>query len=121
MDKIKLKGLSFYGYHGVFPEENRLGQRFVVNVTMYLPLSRPGKRMSEKFRRLRECVWEAVKRIVEGKPKKLLEAVAEQIAADLFDTFPLIQALDVEVVKPNPPIRGHYEAVAVEIHRERNE
>lgn len=121
MDKIKLKGLSFYGYHGVFPEENRLGQRFVVNVTMYLPLKQAGQTDEMKHSVDYGDVYEAVKRIVEGKPKKLLEAVAEQIAADLFDTFPLIQALDVEVVKPNPPIRGHYEAVAVEIHRERNE
>ena len=32
MDKIYLNGMKFYGYHGVFPEENKLGQRFYVDL-----------------------------------------------------------------------------------------
>ena len=40
MDKIVLKGLHFYGYHGVFPEETRKGQPFSVDVTLEFDASR---------------------------------------------------------------------------------
>ena len=42
MDKIKLTGLNFYGYHGCLPEERQMGQEFSVDVAMYLDLHEAG-------------------------------------------------------------------------------
>ena len=43
MDKVYVEGMEFYGYHGVFEEENKLGQRFKVDLTAELDLSKAGK------------------------------------------------------------------------------
>lgn len=42
MDKIYVNRMEFYGYHGVFPEETRLGQRFEVDLAVSLDLKRAG-------------------------------------------------------------------------------
>lgn len=119
MDKIKLKGLSFYGYHGLFPEENRLGQRFVVDVELFLSLEKAGQTDDMKYSIDYGMVHDIVKEIVKGEPKNLIEAVAESIATELLASFPALVACIVEVVKPHPPIEGHYDAVSVRIKRER--
>lgn len=45
MDKIYVNNMRFYGYHGVFTEENKLGQRFNVDLTVELDLKKLDKRM----------------------------------------------------------------------------
>lgn len=40
MDTITLTGMSFYGYHGVMPEEQRMGQRFYIDLELHLPLEK---------------------------------------------------------------------------------
>lgn len=40
MDKIILKNMQFYGFHGLFPEENKLGQRFQVDVELFTDLKK---------------------------------------------------------------------------------
>lgn len=119
MDKIILNNLQFYGFHGVFPEENKLGQRFHVNLQLHLPLEKAGKSDDVKDSIDYGHVFEVVKEIVEGEPFDLIEALAEKIASDLFHTFELLQACTVTVIKPDPPIPGTYESVGVEIYRER--
>lgn len=120
MDKIILKDLQFYGYHGLFAEENKLGQRFNVDVELHAPLEKAG--LSDNMHDSIHYgeAFEAVKDIVEGKPKNLIEAVAESIAKELLAKFPTLIACKIKVIKPNPPIQGHYKEVAVEIFRERN-
>lgn len=113
--------MEFYGFHGVFPEENRLGQRFVVDMVVEMDLSKAGEsddlQQSINYAEL----YETCKEIVEGKPYKLIEAVAEKIASTCLKNFPKIERLTVKVIKPDPPIRGHYQSVAVEIVRDRQQ
>lgn len=111
--------MEFYGYHGLLPEENKLGQRFYVDVELFLDLKKPG--MSDN---MHDSVhyghaYELIRGIVEGEARNLIEAVAEDIADKLLVTFDLLQACSVSVIKPDPPIHGHYQSVAVEIYRER--
>jgi len=119
MDKIILKDLQFYGYHGLFEEENKLGQRFSVDCDLYTSLKEAG--MTDEMHASIHYghAYELIRDIVEGEPKNLIEAVAETIAKSLFEKFRMLNACMVRVVKPNPPIHGQYESVAVEIYRER--
>lgn len=113
--------MQFYGYHGVFPEENRLGQRYNVDIQIHVPLEKAGKSDDMNDSIDYGHVYEVVKEIVEGEPKDLIEAVAETIALKLFETFSLLEACLVRITKPDPPIPGHYDSVAVEIYRKRQE
>ncbi|HLR08560.1 MAG TPA: dihydroneopterin aldolase [Bacillota bacterium] len=119
MDKILLKKMVFYGYHGLFPEETKLGQRFYVDLELHADLSKAAATddigASVDYGR----VYDTVKNVVEGEPKKLIETVAESIAQELFHTFSLLRACSVKVTKPDAPIPASFESVAVEIFRER--
>ncbi|GGE54163.1 dihydroneopterin aldolase [Pullulanibacillus camelliae] len=119
MDKIYLNGMSFYGYHGVYSEENKLGQRFNADIILKLDL-RPAGRTDDLEKTINYAdVYNLTKRIIEGPPKKLVEAVAEEIADQLLKTFPRVQECLVKVIKPDPPIPGHYDSVAIELTRGR--
>jgi 7,8-dihydroneopterin aldolase/epimerase/oxygenase len=119
VDKIHVNQMEFYGYHGVFPEETRLGQRFAVDLTVELDLSRAGKSDELQHSINYADLYQVCKDIVEGKPYKLVEAIAEKIAGTILDQFSLVEACHVKVIKPDPPIPGHYKSVAVEITRSR--
>ncbi|RBW67662.1 dihydroneopterin aldolase [Bacillus taeanensis] len=120
MDKIHLNEMAFYGYHGVLPEENKLGQRFFVDLILGLNLKNAGLTDDLKKTVNYAEAYETVRSIVEGKRRQLVEAVAEGIAKEIFDAFPIVEEVKVKVVKPDPPIRGHYRSVAVEITRKRS-
>ncbi|WP_085993718.1 dihydroneopterin aldolase [Oceanobacillus senegalensis] len=120
MDKIILQKLKFYGFHGLMPEENRLGQPFHVDVELYADLYKAGVSDNMNDSIHYGEAYEMIKEIVEGEAKNLIEAVAEDIAQKLLSSFDLLQGCRIKVIKPNPPIPGHYDSVAVEIYREKS-
>ncbi|WP_042220751.1 dihydroneopterin aldolase [Oceanobacillus manasiensis] len=119
MDKIILNGLQFYGYHGLLPEENKLGQRFNVDVELFVSLQKAGKSDNMHDSIHYGQAYEKIKEVVEGKAMNLIESVAEAISDELLHSFSMLAACRVKVIKPDPPIPGHYHSVAVEIYRER--
>ncbi|MDM5152896.1 dihydroneopterin aldolase [Bacillus sp. DX1.1] len=120
MDKIYIHDMEFYGYHGVFPEENKLGQRFKVDLTVELDLKQAGESDNLEHSVNYGELFEVCRQIVEGQTYKLVESIAENIAAQILQQYESILRCTVKVVKPDPPIPGHYRAVAVEIMRERS-
>lgn len=118
MDYIHVNEMEFYGYHGALPEENKLGQRFRVNLSMAVDLKVAGESDDlDKTVNYAE-VFELCRTIVEGEPRKLIEAVAERIAGDVLRIYTnKVKGCKVTVIKPDPPIRGNYDSVAVEITR----
>lgn len=118
-DKMMLKGMSFYGHHGVFPEENKLGQRFYVDTELYFPLDKAGRSDQLEDTVNYAEIYEFIKRIVEQKTFKLIEALAEDIASELLQTYTSINEITVRVVKPHPPFAIVFDGVTVEIHRKR--
>src|SRR5690625_1525907 len=119
MDKIILHHMQFYGFHGLLPEENKLGQRLNVDVELLLDLHKAGKTDDMMNSLHYGHAYELVRKIVEDDIKKLIVAVAEDIAEQLLAQFDLLGACSVKVSKADPPIPGHYHSVAVEIYRER--
>ncbi|WP_039234676.1 dihydroneopterin aldolase [Bacillus thermotolerans] len=121
MDKIYVTGMKFYGYHGVFPEENRLGQRFIVDAVLTVPLQKAGRTDNLEDSVNYGEVYQVCQEIAEKKTFKLVESVAEQIAGALLERFPSISSCTIKVIKPDPPIPGHYDHVAVEVTRGREQ
>ncbi|GBF11377.1 dihydroneopterin aldolase [Tepidibacillus infernus] len=116
MDKIIFDKMQFYAYHGVFEEEKKLGQKFEVDLEMYLDLKKAGETDCIEDTVNYAQVYEVVKQLIMGKQRKLLEALAEHTAKELLNTFPLHEVV-VRVRKIQPPIPGHLESVTVEIRR----
>ena len=117
MDFIHVNDMEFYGYHGVFAEETKLGQRFRLTVSLAVDLKKAGETDALEHTVHYGEVYEACRSIVEGEPKKLVEAVAEEIASKILADFPLAKGVRVQLIKPDPPIPGHYKSVAIELTR----
>ena len=121
-DRIILSGMQFYGFHGVNPEERRLGQPFIVNLDAELDL-----RAAAASDRLPDTVsythlYRVVKAVMEGEPRNLLEAAAGAIANRVLDEHRAVSAVRIRVQKPRPPIKGSViESAAVEIYRARQD
>lgn len=120
MDKILLNNLCFYGYHGVLEEETRLGQKFFIDIELYLDLKSAGV-TDDLYKSVSYAdVYNSVKDIVEGVPFKLIEALAESISSTILKEYTPVDSLMVRVRKPEAPVPGCYDYFGVEITRSRN-
>ena len=118
-DKIMLKGLAFYGNHGVSPHEKALGQRFIVDVTLECDTRAAG--LSDNLADAVDYVpaYEIVKAVMEGESKDLIESVAEDIAGQILNKLN-VGAVSVTIKKPEVAIRGSILSYAgLEIYRRR--
>ena len=118
-DKIILKGMAFYGHHGVSPHEKALGQRFLVDITMECDARAAGK--SDDLADALDYVpaYAIVKEVVEGESRDLIESVAEDIAARILVELN-VNAVSVTIKKPEVAIEGSILSYAgLEIYRRR--
>jgi dihydroneopterin aldolase len=119
-DRILLEGMVFYGRHGTLPAELELGQPFVVDVELRLDLRPAG--LSDDLAQTVDYgeVHRRTREIVEGKPVKLTETVAERIATAILEDHPSVEAVRVKVAKPHVRLADTVLAgSAVEILRHR--
>ena len=119
MDKIILRGMVFYGFHGMNPAEQELGQRFIVDLTATLDLGQAGTSDMLEDTVSYTRLYQTVKEVMEGPSRKLLENVAETIAGRLLDEQD-ISAVQIRIKKPEVPMKGSVlDYAAVEIVRKR--
>lgn len=119
MDRIELNGMEFYGYHGCLPEEREQGQPFFVDVILETELRRAGRTDALEDTINYAEVFEEIRRIVEGKPMNLIEALAERIAETVLGKYAAIERIHVAVHKPFAPISGKFREMTVRIERAR--
>ena len=117
--KIQLEGMVFYGYHGVSPAEQELGQRFVVDLEVRRDLSAAGLSDDPQDTVNYSLMYRVVKEVMEGPSRRLLENLAETIVQRILDGFD-VDSVRVKVRKPEVPVKGSILAHAsVEVLRER--
>ncbi len=117
--QIHLNEMIFYGFHGVYPEERKLGQRFVVNITVCTDDS-----LDAGIKHLEDTVdytkiYAEIKHIMESKQFQLLENCANEIIESILNNFPKIIDVNVMIEKPSVPINGSLTSVSVEMERSR--
>jgi dihydroneopterin aldolase len=120
MDRMLLKRMVFYGYHGVYPEENKLGQQFIVDLDLRLDLSKASQSDDVNDTVNYAEIHGLVKEIVQGAPVKLIEALAANIARAVLGTYTSIIEATVSVTKPHPPFDITFDGVTVELRRTRD-
>lgn len=120
MDKILVRGLRIFAYHGVNPEEKEDGQNFVLDIDACVDISLPCETDNvEDTVSYAKIIKETV-RIFTCRKDDLLERAAERVAQGLFESFDRIQSLRVLLKKPEAPIKADFDYVGVEIYRERS-
>ncbi len=118
MDRIVLKDMAFYGYHGVLPEERERGQVFFVDVELECDLHPAGHSDDLQDTVDYRDVYRRVEAVLVGPPKALLEAVAEDVAHRILE-LERVQAVRVEVRKLHVQLGGAVGYAAVRVERRR--
>lgn len=117
MDQIIIKDLEVYGHHGVYKEENILGQKFLISANLYGDLS-PASRtddINESVNYGEACHF--IKAETEKKTFKLIESLTEHLAKGILLSYPSIQKVRIEVKKPWAPILLPIDTVSIIMER----
>ncbi|MGD0620939.1 MAG: dihydroneopterin aldolase [Thermacetogeniaceae bacterium] len=115
-DKIIMQGMEFYGYHGVLPAEQEIGQRFLVDLELATYLEHPGRLDDVSETIDYSEVYGLVEKIVTEERFNLIEALAERISQAVLGRYSVEEVM-VRVKKPHAPLGGIFEYVGVEIRR----
>ena len=117
-DRITVRGLRAHGHHGVYPEERKAGQTFVVDVVLELDLA-PAARSDDVADTVHygELAKDVVA-VVEGDPVQLIETLAGRVAEVCLSRDP-VRRVEVTVHKPEAPVGVPFDDVAVTIARAR--
>lgn len=110
--QILLNNIRVYAYHGVMEQERRVGGWYAVSLTIDYPFARALETDDVadtlNYASVLEVVQDEMK-----TPSRLLEHVAGRIAKALFEKFPLIEGIRLQVTKENPPMGGDTSGASV--------
>ena len=118
-DRIFIRGIQVHAYHGVFEEENRLGQKFTFDVDYWMDTKACAEGDDYSRAVSYTDVHDAVVEVAKGPVIKLIETLAERIAENMLRKFPGVEQVRVVVHKPGAPITGVFSDVGVDILRRR--
>lgn len=102
---VALEGMEFYAYHGFYEEERKVGNKYIVDVSLKTDFVKAATSDDLEGTVNYESVYEIVKAQM-TIPNKLLESVCKKIIDSIFKSLPSVLELTVAVSKQNPPIGG---------------
>lgn len=119
-DRIFVKNIAVFGYHGLHPEEEKLGQRFYIHLEARVDTRAAG--VSDDFEKTVSYadLTDIAVEMATKRRFKIIEALAETIAAAVLDRLPAVQSIVVRVDKPSAPVPAVIDGVSVEIERFRH-
>ena len=115
--KLSLKNMIFFGRHGVYAEERKLGQQIAVDVEMFSDLTEAGLKDDLKLTVDYADVYNLVKQVVEKEEFNLIEGIGLAILKRLGERYEL-KRITVRVRKPQPPVGGLVESAEFEVSKE---
>lgn len=105
MVEINLNAAEFFAYHGYYPEEQLLGSRFLVDISVsFLPaadLAKDELQNTVNYEQLYNIASDEM-----NITRKLIETVAKAIADAIKQKFPFVKNTRVSIQKMNPPLKG---------------
>lgn len=117
MDKITIKGLKLFAYHGVNPEEKKDGQTFILDVDYYLDITKACRTDNVEDTVSYAKVVKTVKRVFTAEKYDLIECAARVVADAILREYPAIGRVDVELKKPEAPVNADFDYMSVRISR----
>jgi len=120
VDKIILKDIKLYGYHGVYPEERQIGQHFYIDVEIFVDLKQAGETDEITNTVDYSRIYDIIRCVNENNKFRLIESFAHNISREILSAFGEIKEITVQVRKPEAPIDADFGWVGVEIKRSRD-
>lgn len=112
MGTIRLTGLEFYAYHGLYEAEHAIGNRYTVDVALELDLQTAGLQDDVRESLDYSGVYQLVAEQMQVR-RKILEAVSLHIAEAILTRYPNLEAAEVSVAKHTPPFGGLCQSASV--------
>ena len=112
---IYLRDLHFHAYHGVEPQERKVGNDYLLSLRLRYPID--AAMLSDNV--LDTINYADVYRIAEQEmqvPSNLLERVDYRMADRIFRRFAFVEAVDIQLTKLNPPMGTNQGGAGVEVH-----
>lgn len=119
MDKIIIKGLKLFAYHGVNPEEKEQGQNFIFDIELYVNLHRACQSDNVEDTVSYAKVVKTVRRVFTERKYDLLEKCAQTVADAILDEYEKVERVDITLKKPEAPVSAEFEYMAVNIIRDK--
>jgi len=116
MGKIQLEAMEFYAFHGHYTEEQIVGNKFLVDLTIETDLTMPADTDDLADALNYQAVYKLIKQEM-AKKSKLLENIAKRILDAIYAEFKGIHKITITIRKMNPPIGGKVKSVAVTLSR----
>ena len=112
---ILLKGIRFYAYHGVAPQENLIGNEYIIDLKLGVDISKAMQTDEVTDTANYAEVYNVIKTEMDIS-SKLLEHVGKRIVKKLFEQFATIEDIDLLLSKRNPPMGADIESTGIELH-----
>lgn len=109
---VHLKGLKIYAYHGVLPQENRIGAEYTIDLQLKTDFTTAAETDNLDNTVNYATIFEAVKAEM-SVPSQLLEHVAARIANRLLQNFSL-EKVKISIYKQNPPMGADCKQTGIE-------
>lgn len=120
MGKVSLEGLEFFAYHGFYDEEQKIGNKYSVDVEVETDLMKAASNDALADTVNYEELYSMIAKVM-GKPTRLLEAINYRIIQAVFAHFRSAKRVKVSVSKFNPPIGGVCHRARVTMSKSREE
>jgi len=119
MDKILIRDLKIFAYHGVNPEEKRDGQNFVFDIDLSVNMTKACYSDDVNDTVSYAKVIKTVTRVVTQQKYDLLEKVSQVVADSILEEYPEVFNVLITLKKPEAPMKADFGWVGVQIFRER--
>ena len=116
---VRLVNAVFYAHHGVMQEEHRIGGRYEVDVEMDVDFVDAARTDDLSKTVDYESIYRLVQDLVTRNRFYLIEKLAYLITVEILDRYPIVQAVEVTVRKPNPPVGGTCDRAEATFRRRR--
>ncbi|KPK96383.1 hypothetical protein AMJ80_00360 [bacterium SM23_31] len=117
-DIIRICNMSFFGHHGPWTNERKIGNHYQADINIYLDTRKAAK--SDSIRKTIDYsgIFDIAQEVIERNSYKLLETIAEKIARKILEMFDII-SVDVTIRKLKPSLRGVVDFVEITISRKK--
>lgn len=116
--QVILRDIRLFAHHGALPQERAVGAYFLLNLTIDTDFSRAMDTDDLSATISYAEVFQVVKAEM-AVPSSLLEHVAGRICHSLFTRFPAAEAIDLEILKDNPPMGAECAGAGVRVEMKR--
>lgn len=120
MDKIVIRNLKLFAYHGVNPEEKENGQNFFIDIDAFADIKKACKNDDLNSTVNYAKIIKTLRRVFTENKYDLIEKAAQTVVDAIFDEHPKIQKIRILLKKPEAPVKADFDYVGVELERTRN-